>query len=140
MVNSFTRCFCGKVCAICWIAIGVWAFFFLGILAILFKFEKQGNIGHFKKGPQENALVMFVTWCIYLALTIFCAINLYYRSKHPFPPNENEEEENKKKFSAIGPTHLAPLLDAEKEENKKQFFAIGPTHLSPFLDAEKKEN
>ena len=115
--DGFVRCFCGKGCAICWIAIGIWAFFLLGILAILFKLEKQGNIGHYTKGPQENAKVMFITWCIYVVLTILCGINLYYRTKHPFPPKENEDEDKKPKFSAIGPTNMTPLLPDDKKEN-----------------------
>ena len=105
--NGFVRCLCGTTCAICWIAIGIWAFFFLGILALLFKLGKQGNIGHFSLSDAENARNIFWAWFIYVFLTIFCAFNFWYRSKYPFPPKEDEEAIKKKnQFSAIGATTM----------------------------------
>jgi hypothetical protein len=88
-------------CAACWIFIGVWAFFFLGILALLFKLNKAGNIGHFKYDDSENATVLLITWIIYVVLTVFCAFNLHYRLKHPWP-EEGEPAQNADGFTAIG--------------------------------------
>lgn len=85
------RCFCGPTCAICWIVIGVWAFFFCGILAILFATGKQGNIGHYKQDdPMENAKTLGWVVLIYVILTAFCSWNLWYRSKHPSNPASQE--------------------------------------------------
>lgn len=106
-VPGVVRCCCGTACAICWVAIGIWAFFFLGVLALLFKNGKQGNIGHFSKSAKDNAKNIFITWIIYVVLTILCGINFFYRSKHPFPVEENEDETNKKQhFSAIGTSSM----------------------------------
>lgn len=96
------RCCCGVGCAICWIFIGIWAFFFLGVLGILFLTGHKGNVGHFNpEDDKKNGTTIMITWAIYTALTIFCSGNLWYRLKHPFPvadPNEGKEQ-----FSAIGP-------------------------------------
>jgi hypothetical protein len=76
--------------------IGVWAFFFLGILAILFGLGKQGNIGHFdSKDNKKHATTLWITWGIYVALVILCSINLWYRSNHPWPKDAPEENEHK---------------------------------------------
>ena len=114
-VNGCVRCFCGTTCAICWIAIGIWAFFFLGILSLLFYTGKQGNIGHFSRSNMENARNIFYAWLVYVILTILCGFNLWYRSRHPFPPKEDEDANKKKsQFSAIGSTTIStntPLLE-----------------------------
>jgi hypothetical protein len=99
MVNACLKCCCGVGCAACWIFIGVWAFFFLGILALLFKLHKSGNIGHFKFEDSENATVLLVTWIIYLALTVFCAFNLKYRLANPWP--EETEVPTKDGFTVL---------------------------------------
>jgi hypothetical protein len=105
MVSTVVRCCCGVGCAVCWIVIGVWAFFFLGLLALLFMMGKQGNIGHFKnpEGHKTKSLTLFGTWLIYLVLTIACALNLAHRLKYPFPPEQNVDAP-KEQFSPIGPT------------------------------------
>jgi hypothetical protein len=105
IVSSVVRCCCGVGCAVCWIVIGVWAFFFLGVLALLFMTGKQGNIGHFKnpRDHKTKALTLFGTWLIYLVLTILYSLNLAHRLKYPFPPEEDDRAPNQK-FSAIGPT------------------------------------
>jgi hypothetical protein len=102
MVNSCVRCCCGTGCAICWIVIGIWGFFFLGIIALLFKLGKTGNIGHYTKDKYgEYATTLLITWIIYIVLTIACGINLGYRLRHPFP--EEEEDTGKKdQFSGMG--------------------------------------
>ena len=100
-VPGIVRCCCGVGCAACWFVIGIWAFFFLGVLGLLFWKGRQGNIGHFDKTKNlDYAKTIAITWGIYVALTILCGINLFYRLKHPFP---SEEDPNKKdQFSAIG--------------------------------------
>ena len=100
-VPGIVRCCCGVGCAACWFVIGIWAFFFLGTLALLFWKGRQGNVGHFDDSKHlEYAKTLAITWGIYVFITIACGINLFYRLKHPFPP---EEDPNKKdQFSAIG--------------------------------------
>jgi H+/Cl- antiporter ClcA len=93
MANSLVRCCCGVGCAACWIFIGIWAFFFLGILALLFHLGKQGNIGHFSHPAQENATVLLITWCIYVVILIGCSVNLYYRLHHPWGEEVPEAEQ-----------------------------------------------
>jgi hypothetical protein len=82
------RCWSGVDCAAYWIFVGVWPFFFLGILTILFQTGKQGRIGHIKNE--------------HVALTIFCSWNPWYRLRHPFPP-EDDAIAPKDQFSAIRP-------------------------------------
>jgi hypothetical protein len=101
------RCWCGVGCAACWIFIGVWAFFFLGVLALLFQTGHPGNIGHFhdeydEKANKTRAKNLLITWAIYVALTLFCSWNLWYRLHHPFPAEEDQNAP-KDQFSAIGP-------------------------------------
>ena len=116
-VPGIVRCCCGTTCAICWVGMGIWAFFFLGILALLFNKGKQGNIGHFTKGAKENAKNIFITWIIYVVVTVLCGINFFYRSRHPFPPEEDDDETNKKQqFSAIG-TPSKPMEDNLIDDN-----------------------
>ncbi|KAK8866550.1 hypothetical protein M9Y10_009514 [Tritrichomonas musculus] len=92
-VPGIVRCCCGVGCAGCWLVISIWGFFFLGILALLFELDKEGNIGHFKKNNKQNAQILFITWIIYIVIGVLCGVNLFYRIKHPFPP---QEDPNKK--------------------------------------------
>ncbi|KAH0793116.1 hypothetical protein GPJ56_003011 [Histomonas meleagridis] len=120
MVNSLVRCLCGPGCAVCWIFIGIWAFFFLGIIALLFYLDKPGNIGHFSRSNIENARNIFYAWIIYVVIVILCGINFWYRRKHPFPPKEDDEAVKKKiQFSAIGSTTLAPTTETPLLEKEK---------------------
>lgn len=101
-VPKVVRCCCGVGCSVCWVVIGVWAFFFLGILALLFHKGKQGNVGHFEPGTEGDITkTLFITWIIYVVFTIGCGINLFYRIKHPFPPAEDPDAQ-KDQFSVIG--------------------------------------
>jgi len=101
--NACFRCCCGVACAGCWIAIGIWAFFFLGILGLLFSIGKQGNVGHFKaEDAHKHGTNLLITWAIYVVVTVLCGFNLYYRIGHPFP-EITDATEGKEEFSAIGP-------------------------------------
>lgn len=91
-VPGIVRCCCGVGCAGCWFVISIWGFFFLGILALLFELDKEGNIGHFKNSNKSNAKVLFITWIIYIVIGILCGFNLFYRIKHPFPKEEDPKK------------------------------------------------
>ena len=104
-VPGIVRCYCGVGCAGCWLVISIWAFFFLGILALLFNSGHPGNIGHFSHDytDKDRAKLLMITWIIYVVLGVFCGVNLFYRLKHPFPPAEDDEASKNQQFSAIGP-------------------------------------
>jgi hypothetical protein len=86
--------------------IGIWGFFFLGIIALLFKLGKTGNIGHYSKDKYgEYATTLFITCInilIYVMLTIGCGVNLGYRLRYPFPEEEDEDAAKKDQFSGMG--------------------------------------
>lgn len=102
-VPGIVRCYCGVGCAAIWVVISIWGFFFLGILALLFHLHKQGNIGHFKNSDETNAKVLMITWIIYIAIGILCGINLFYRIKHPFPPQEDESKKEDQMTNLTAP-------------------------------------
>ena len=100
MTSSIVRCCCGVACAACWFVIGIWAFFFLGILALLFYMNKQGNIGDYDPDDHKKyGKTLLITWIIYIVVTILCGINLFYRLKHPWPAEGQEDDRKKNEFT-----------------------------------------
>jgi hypothetical protein len=89
----------------------------LGILALLCKIGKKGNIGHFDKDLTDSDLAstLFYTWLIYVILTILCSVNLWYRLKHPWPTADEEAEEERR--TTIG-TSKDPQLRASLSEEQ----------------------
>jgi len=88
------RCCTGVGCSICCIAISIWAIIFFGVLTLLFKSGKAGNMGHVEHDNTVNAQTCLNVVIMYIVLLLYCSIQLYYRKSHPFPP---EEDENKTK-------------------------------------------
>ena len=88
MVNGFVKAYTNRGCSATYIFLSVWAIIFLGILAILFKTEKYGNIGVTPSDSEE--LDKYYKICLYaciayVVLLFLCVINFVWRTTHPFP-------------------------------------------------------
>ena len=111
MVNSCVKCCFGVGYGGFYIFISIWGVLFLGLLGILLKTGHEGNIGiEYKKDDDKKKVndeygnIMLITVGIYLAFIIGCSINIWYRSKHPWPVEE--EKDAHAQFSAIGPKNF----------------------------------
>ena len=118
MVNSCVRCCFGVGYSGFYIFISVWGVLFLGVLGILMKTGHEGNIGiEYKRGQEDEMRnkygdIMLITVGIYLAFCIGCAVNIWYRLRHPWPDVVDPKLEEQ--FRAIGPKNF------EQAENENQ--------------------
>lgn len=111
MVNGCVKCLCGVGYGACYIFIGVWGIIMLGIMGILMKKNKEGNIGieypkdaDIPKLKNQYANTLLWTVLIYFVIVVFCIGNVWYRVGHPW--KEEVDPNAAKQFSAIGPKNF----------------------------------
>lgn len=90
MVKWYVKAYTSKGCSITYIFLSIWAILFLGVLAVLFKTEKYGNIGISKDEDIDKYFKVCLYACIaYVILLLLCIFNFVWRSSHPFPKEAN---------------------------------------------------